>query len=303
MFKFTGIYLNMDVFSIAQLSRFSGIKAHTIRIWEKRYNALNPLRSEGNTRYYTHLQLKRLLNIVTVITQDPHKKLNDVCTLSDTALEEEVASILLQDTEEPKANAFINTLIRDVLAFDEFTFKKNFDQAIATYGFQEVYIQVVYPLIIKLGILWATSKIQTSHEHFCTHIIIQKMYVLLDQIQETAHPTQTWILFLPENEFHEIGLLYASIQLKQSGHKVIYLGANIPISEVANCKDQINATHILTMLVHKESDEIVSQFSQELVDTFKGAKVLMAGSEDHLKNCPKEIIKITEAKDLSKFTN
>ena len=213
----------MDLFSISQLSRYSGIKAHTIRMWEQRYNALKPDRSEGNTRYYDNTQLRRLLNIVSLMEGD--HKVSELCEMPDKGLfrliNEKVQNSI-KTTE--KAEYFISQMIAAGMSYDEQHFEKILSSCLVRYGMKKAYTEVLYPMLVRIGLMWEGDSIPPANEHFISNLLRQKLFAAIDSLPPSKATADKWLLFLQENEFHEIGLLFACYLIRLSGRQVIYLG-------------------------------------------------------------------------------
>ena len=268
----------MNLFSISQLQQFSGIKAHTIRMWEQRYNALKPDRSEGNTRYYDNIQLKRLLNIVSLMSAG--FKVSDLCILPDeklfTLLDEHLKDPLPQDET---ASYFISQLLAAGTAFDETHFEKIFSSCALRLGIRNTYTRVIYPMLTRIGMMWLTDKISPASEHFISNFIRQKRFVAIDSLPPPKSTGKTWMLFLPENEFHEMGLLLSHYLIRQSGDKVIYLGSNVPLDTLMLIKSQVNPAHLLLFFVHQNDPEELQKYLTGLKKNFNHAKIHISGSE------------------------
>jgi methanogenic corrinoid protein MtbC1 len=256
----------MKVFTIAQLEQFSGIKAHTIRIWEQRYNALQPSRSEGNTRYYDNNQLRRLLNISSLM--EYKYKPSKLCILSDEALGELVQEHLLSKQDENPVNEFyITQLIAAATAYNEQSFSTIFNAATAEKGLKLTYGDIIYPLLVRVGYMWTQDSMLVTQEHFMSSLIKQKVFTAVEQIENTIITSdRTWLLFLPENEFHELGLLIANYILKSTGNKVYYLGSNVPLHALNTTLEDLYVSDALTFLVHTPSAEDISEYAKMMED-------------------------------------
>lgn len=267
----------MDLFSISELQQFSGIKAHTIRVWEQRYNALSPTRSEGNTRYYNNIQLKRLLNIVSLMESD--YKVSELCTMTDEKLMELLENKqknipIIDGTNE----YFIAQLIAAASSFDEAHFEKIFSNCVLRMGLRNTYTGVIYPMLYRIGLMWATGTISTAYEHFCSNIIKQKLFSAIDSLPP-AKSNKSWLLFLPENEFHEIGLLFSHYLIRQHGNKVIYLGGNVPIETLITAVEETKSTHLLFFLVHYDTPEASQDYLNSLKNKFSKIKINLSGND------------------------
>jgi len=266
------------MFSISQLEQFSGIKAHTIRIWEQRYNALKPNRSEGNTRYYDDSQLRRLLNIVSLMNSG--YTVSELCGMPDKKLFKIVDEKLNTNTgNEAISEYFVSQLITAGMFFDESHFEKIFSSAMMRFGLKDAYIKVIYPLLLRMGLMWAIDKMPPSKEHFITNLIRQKLFTAIDSLPPAKSSKDIWVLFLPENEFHEIGLLFSHYLIRQSGKKVIYLGTNVPLSTLANAAKEIKPTHLLFFLVKNNIPGDSQLLIKELTKYFIKTKMHVSGNE------------------------
>ncbi len=239
----------MDSFSISELSQYSGIKPHTIRIWEKRYHALKPNRSRGNTRHYDSIQLKRLLNISGLLGAD--YKISELCAMPDEKLKS-LHGAKLNPTVPATADYFVSQLIAAALTYDEPRFVNIFSHCLLRYGLREAYVLVLYPALTRIGLMWLNDSLPTANEHFISNLIRQKLYTAIDSLPPPKPGSPTWILFLPENEFHEIGLLLAFYLIRLSGQKVIYLGGNVPESSLREAVNDVKPENMLMFFVHHD---------------------------------------------------
>lgn len=274
----------MNSFSISDLQQFTGIKAHTIRIWEKRYNALEPFRSEGNTRYYSGEQLRRLLTIVSLM--DKEHKISYLCTLSDKELnkllDEKLDGIIKSYSHD---DILILQMVSAALDFNEAKFDKLFSNALLRYGMKDTYRQIIYPTLVRLGIMWNKDDISVAQEHFVINLIKQKLSTSIEALIPNPESKYTWLLYLPEDEFHEVGLMMANYLIRQAGHKVIYLGSNVPFDAVQSAVNLISPDMILFFLVGKR-DALHNQDYCALVShSFLSRRIYVAVEE----NCVKDL--------------
>jgi methanogenic corrinoid protein MtbC1 len=265
----------MNLFSISQLSQFSGIKPHTIRIWEQRYNAFKPNRSDGNTRYYDDTQLRRLLNIVSLIENG--FKVSSLCLMSDHDLYLMVSNLNISEISE-STEYFVSQLIAAGISYDTNYFEIIFSDCVLKFGMKDAYMKVIHPMMERIGLMWATDSLPTAHEHFISNIVRQKLLAVLDSIEAPDPASESWLLFLPENEFHEIGLLYAQLVIRLSGKKVIYLGSNLPVESVISAIKNIKPENILMFLVHYDLPVQIQKSLDKLNASFKGNKIYLAGN-------------------------
>lgn len=268
----------MSTYSIADLQQLSGIKAHTIRIWEQRYKALKPKRSAGNTRYYDDDQLRRLLNMVTLMEQG--QRVADVCVLSDKELEDQLDTAYSSKTEAgPLEEHFISPMLQAGLSYNEAAFEKTFAAALVRYGWTETYFRVLLPVLNRVGLLWGKATMSPAQEHFLSHLVRQKLSAAIDAITTPPVGDDTWLLFLPENEYHEVGLLFAQYYLRSHGKRVIYLGSDLPMPVLKEALKAIPATHLYTFLVHHGWNDDAKYLVQQLRKVAPKQQLLLSGNE------------------------
>jgi MerR family transcriptional regulator, light-induced transcriptional regulator len=270
----------LNQFSISQLQQLSGIKAHTIRIWEQRYNALNPNRTEGNTRYYDSFQLRRLLSIVSLLGQN--YKISELCSMSNDELQEVLKGQLAKSKLEDPNEYFVSQLIIASMTFDEIYFEKIYTSCVHRLGLRNMYLEVIYPMLLRIGMMWESDSISPAQEHFLTNLLRRKFYSTIDAMPHVNSKNQTWILFLPENEFHEIGLLFSQFIIRHAGCKVVYLGPNLPIDTLENAVTQINPSHLLFFFVHQDLIENSQAYINHLLKNFPKVKLNIAGKKSML---------------------
>jgi MerR family transcriptional regulator, light-induced transcriptional regulator len=217
----------MNAFTIKDLENLSGIKAHTIRIWEQRYNFLKPQRTTTNIRYYTNDELKTLLNIA--LLNKYGFKISHIDRMEPGEIRERILS--LGDTRAIQER-IINDLVQQMIDLDMDTFEKTLNNSIASKGVERTVTQLIFPFLEKIGILWQTGNINPAQEHLVTNIIRQKLMVAIEKCIPAVSMNKTVLFFLPEGEHHELGLLFMYYLLKSKGAKTIYLGANVPLKDV-----------------------------------------------------------------------
>lgn len=268
----------MDLFAISDLQRFSGIKAHTIRIWEQRYNALQPERSEGNTRYYNGSQLRRLLNIVSLLGIG--YKISELSKMPDKKMNEILTELAKQSTgQDPVYEYFISQMVRAGLEFNEEHLEKIFSSCLLRFGLKDAYIYVLYPMLLRVGLMWASDIMTPAQEHFISNLVRQKLLAGIDALPPAANSADSWLLFLPEDEFHEIGLLFSSFLIRQSGKKVIYLGASCSLETLKTAVKTTQPAHLLLFMSHYDDPANTQQYMNRLMQAFPAVDINIAGNE------------------------
>lgn len=218
-------------FSIKDLENLASVKAHTIRIWEKRYQLLVPERTPTNIRTYSLKDLQKLLNVSFLLEHD--YKISKIASHSTSRIAELVGQIVSQKTQ-PKGHQSINSFKIAMMNFDQQLFAKTFDSLSRELDFTTIFKEVLIPLLEEIGLLWQTNTIDPSHEHFITNLIKQKILLRIEQYQLTDIPekSRVFVLFLPENEIHDLGLLFLNYEIVRHGYKCIYLGQSILIENL-----------------------------------------------------------------------
>lgn len=272
MFNYLCFLLNnMGRYKISDLEKLSGVKAHTIRVWEQRYNILEPLRTETNIRYYNDEHLKKLLNVVSLMNAG--NKISTISKFEEQEFKNKVSALIQGGAVGIKEDMLINQLVSSGLSYDENGFEKAFSNAILSFGLMEAYNRVFYPMLLKIGVLWSTSELNPAQEHFVSHLIKQKMYAAIDSLNTAVNETEKWVLFLPEGEMHDIGLLIANYGLRTKGVKVIYLGDNVPLKNLYEVAKNVGATHYLTFVVRQNQEVVINDYLKKMKDEFQNPHI------------------------------
>lgn len=274
-------------FSIKDLENLSGVKAHTIRIWEKRYDVFQPLRTDTNIRIYDLKSLQKLLNI-NFLHQYGYK-ISKISTYS----EEEIPSMVRNIVSEKNAkNHAINVFKIAMMNFDYQLFVKTYNWLLEEKTFRQIFFEVFIPFLEEIGHLWQTDTITPAHEHFVSHLIRQKIVVNIHQAQltERTQLDQTFVLSLPLNEIHDLGLLYLNFELANQGYQVVYLGESMPIENLKDLKKHFNniifVSYLTIQPVRDELEEHINEINEQLLED--NSKVWLLGQMT--KNINKETL-------------
>ncbi|WP_394758672.1 B12-binding domain-containing protein [Flavobacterium sp.] len=243
-----------NVFSIKDLENLSGIKAHTIRIWEKRYAVLEPMRTDTNIRLYDIYNLQKLLNIT--LLHDYGYKISRISKLSPDKIPVLVQEIVSEKSAKSHA---INAFKMAMMNFDQTLFINTYNNLLSEKSFRDVFYEVFIPLMNEIGLLWQSNTITIAHEHFISHLIKQKLISNTEKIQ-VLEPTKTdkiFVLYLPYNEIHELGLMYLNYEFISNGYKTIYLGESVPIDSLKDIQKYFDKiTFVSYMTVQPTKDDI-----------------------------------------------
>jgi DNA-binding transcriptional MerR regulator len=289
----------MSFYTIKDLERLSSQKAHTIRIWEQRYALLSPERTDTNIRYYNDEQLKKLLNVCTLI--DRGMKISHISRLSKTEMADEIEKIIAGTYQlDSQIESMISQALIAIATYDEPLFSEVFSGSVGVLGLKNAYIKIIYPLLVRTGMMWTNDTLLPAQEHFLSNLIRQKLFTAIDSLPLPIAPDQTWVLFLNEQEDHEIGLLFANYLLRQHGKKVIYLGARVPYDNLSSVIQNSQPTHIYTFLVRNQLSEESELLVNNLTSDFGTATICISGGDEKLSNTIKEknIHQITSIESL-----
>nr|WP_315211584.1 MerR family transcriptional regulator [uncultured Flavobacterium sp.] len=252
-----------SVFSIKDLENLSGIKAHTIRIWEKRYDILQPMRTDTNIRLYDLASLQKLLNIT--LLHDYGYKISKIATYPQDKIPSLVREIISNKTAKSHA---ISEFKMAMMNFDQELFFNTYNWLIAEKSFKEVFHQVFIPLMNELGFLWQSDTITPAHEHFISYLIKQKLLINTEKLQilKQTKLDKVFVLSLPMNEIHELGLMYLNYEILLHGYKTIYLGESMPIENLKDLKKHFDSIVFVSYLTVQPEKDILDSYIQKMSD-------------------------------------
>ncbi len=286
----------MAQYSIKDLERLSGIKAHTIRIWEKRYSLVDPARTDTNIRTYSDDDLKKILNVS--ILNRYGIKISHIAALTDQEISEKI-QIISRDSSDYES--LIENLLIAMVDMDEVRIENLLSRSIMQLGFEDCILKIIYPFLDKIGVLWLTGAINPAQEHFISNLIRQKLISAIDSLMPAVHgdPKQ-FLLFLPEGELHEIGLLFYAYLIKRRGHKVTYLGQWVPMHDMHAASSVIEFEYLLTSIVSAVSDKDMPKYLADLSASFPGKTIFISGKQARELNepLPPGIIVLQQAADI-----
>lgn len=297
MFKVKTERLNniKTIFTIKDLENISGIKAHTIRIWEKRYNLLQPNRTDTNIRYYSADSLQKLLN-VALLNKHKHK-ISKIAKMSNEQILLNAREIAFKFASNDEA---INNFKIAMFQFDKVLFNNTYNKLLHRKTFREIFKEIFIPFLHHIGLLWQTKTLLPAHEHFISNLIIQKVQLNTEKLEYAAtNADYTYVLFLPENEIHEIGLMYLNYELVLRGCQTIYLGESLPLDNLDYFFDgELRICFITSMTFRPYNDEIVNYF-YHLDDVLKNTehKLLAVGERTQ------DVKDLDFKSDISVFTS
>jgi len=289
----------ITTYSIKELEHLSGVKAHTLRIWEQRYAILKPNRTNTNIRYYTADDLKLVLNIA-LLNQQGHR-IGSIAKMSKGEITAKVATL---GSSEFRFEWQINQLAHATIEVDEASFEKTMATCILQHGLEKTMLKIIYPFLEKIGIMWMTGNINPAQEHFISNLIRQKIIVAIDGqvVTHQAH-SKHYLLFLPEGELHELSLLFLCYLLKSRDNYVTYLGASVPIKDVKSVVTYKNPDFLYTISTTVPTTSQLKKYLNELANTFPNKTILFSGQRSRgvRYKLPSNIVILKKLDDVFSF--
>jgi DNA-binding transcriptional MerR regulator len=287
--------MNVQRYSISDLEKLTGVKAHTIRIWEKRYGIISPERTDTNIRFYSVRDLQRLLNISFL---NRHGfKISQISGMTDRDIETEVSRM----SEKPGADeGYITDLVSAVNDLDEDRFERILNASILKLGFEASFHEVVFPLAEKVALMWQIGKINACQERFVNNLIRHKLVVAIDGlVGQNESSGKNYLLYLPSGHYDEINLLYANYLLRKSGHHVIYLGPSIPLDHLRSFSNREGIHHVVVSINPGYTEKELDQYLKQLTSVFTSSKITVISlAFEYQLPVSKEIDIISTYKDL-----
>jgi MerR family transcriptional regulator, light-induced transcriptional regulator len=261
------------VYSIKDLEKLTGIKAHTIRIWEQRYQLICPNRTKTNIRYYDDVALKLLLNIA--LLNKNGIKISKIATMSREEITEKVGTLSEVDFNY---DTQLDALTIAIIEMEEYKFDRILSTNIDQIGFERTMLDIIYPFLERLSLLWLTGSINPVQEHFMGYLLRQKVIVAIDREQMVSgRDVKKFVIYLPEGERQELSLLFMHYLLKARQHQVIYLGQDITLEDLRDACQVHKPDYIFTMLNEPILKLSVQQYVDRLANDFDNAKILLSG--------------------------
>ncbi len=276
----------MNAFTIKDLENLTGIKAHTIRIWEQRYTFLKPQRSDTNIRYYSSHELKTVLNIA--LLNKYGFKISHIGKMNEIQMKEKILSLSQAQAQQER---IVNELIQNMVDLNIEDFELVLDKYIQSKGVERTITQIIFPFLERIGILWLTNHINPAQEHLVTNIIRQKLIVGIEGANSHFTVNKTLLLFLPEGEHHELGLLFMYYLLKSRGIKVLYIGANAPLKDIEYVAKLKKPDYLYCHLTSVANNFNFEKFLNNYHQRINGYKLIVSGllTQGYKKSVPPNI--------------
>lgn len=262
----------MGKYSIKELEKLSGIKAHTIRIWEKRHHLVEPRRTPTNIRYYSDEDLKKIINVSLLNTHGV--KISKIVDLTVDEINQKVVEL---SESQNSIEIYIDQLVLSMIDMEEEHFEEILSSLIVKLGFERTIIEIVYPFLEKIGILWLSNNITPAQEHFITNLIRQKIIVATDALPLAPKTAKRVLLFLPENELHELGLLFYHYIAKNQGFRTYYLGQTVPYKDLLYVSEVHCPDVIISAFTTVPTVNALAGFLNRMSADFASAKIFVSG--------------------------
>jgi DNA-binding transcriptional MerR regulator len=261
------------VYSIKDLEKLTGIKAHTLRAWEQRYSIIEPKRTKTNIRYYQDDDLKFILNIA--LLNKNGIKISKIAQMSKAEIAEKVAAISEINFEY---GTQLDALTISMIEMDEYKFDRIVNTNIQQIGFERTMLDVIYPFLDKLSVLWLTGSINPVQENFMSYLIRQKLIVAIDQVPlKTVDQAPKFLIYLPEGEKQELSMLFMHYLLKSRKNHVVYIGQEISLVDLKDACNIYQPDYIFTMITETFAKEPVQSYIDKLAESFTECQVLLSG--------------------------
>lgn len=282
--------------TIRNLENLSGIKAHTIRAWEHRYQAIRPRRSETNIRYYCSTELKRLLDIS--LLNRAGLRISQIRQLSNEEIRERIST--LPDPALQGLNR-VNQLIGAMIDMDTPRFEMILDRFSREKGIHETVSELIFPFLSKSGLLWKSGELDIACEQLALNVVRQKLTVALDRLPPVLENKNPVLLFLPESNHHETGLLLSHYLLSEAGIPTLYLGDNVPLDDLRHVAGLKSPALLLTHLVHCREGQSPARFFRSFQQVMPGMKLIVSGKKERTQRAPDNLLFIQTEEEFRKL--
>lgn len=245
-------------------------------MWEKRYNLLEPHRTGTNIRKYNDVQLRKLINVTTLL--DKGMKISHIACLNARELENKTEIAMQAATASESSLLYIDQFVKSMSDMDEEMFEKLFSSCVLRFGLKDTFVEIIYPFLKKVGVMWCCDQILPAHEHFITSLIKQKLFTAADGRHPVKNDPDSWLLALPHGEYHELGLLLGHFLIRNSGHRSIYLGPDVPFVNILPSVEFTKAKNLLISMIRKNDSDQMDLYLNQLSTHIKNCKIYVAVS-------------------------
>ena len=285
-------------FTIKELESLSGIKAHTIRIWEQRYGFLKPSRTETNIRRYSNDELKTLLT-VALLNKYGYK----ISKIDSMSYDQRSKAVMELSEQEASTERLVNKMIGHMVDMRNIAFEKLLNDHIHENGIEKTITEIIFYFLERVGILWHTNHILPVQEHIVSNIVRQKILSAIDGLPLVHKQEPVFLLFLPEDEHHEMGLLFVYYLLRKKRFPVIYLGSSVPLKDVQYLFENKAPDYLYLHLTSFPRRHDLAKYLSALSQKFPGTKILLSGSAiiDYRKPLPSNTVRFQSLEEVLSY--
>ncbi|WP_372647921.1 MerR family transcriptional regulator [Draconibacterium sp.] len=290
--------MKTEGYSIKDLETLSGIKAHTIRIWEKRYDLLKPERTDTNIRYYTDDDLKRMLNVSLLVRNG--YKISKVAAWKEADIKQTVLDVAKTKKSE---EGYVDRLLLFMVNFDNVGFTELVNEIIEKFGLEEAMQNIFFALFERIGTFWQVGSIFPAQEHYITSFIRQKIIAAIDAHGITNSKEKTILFYLPEEELHELSLLFYSYLALKLGYNIIYLGQFVPFADLEKIQSHVELDFIFTAFISPIQKENLENYLEKLKELYQQQKVFITGWQvkEHAPKLPRNFKVVKDYREFKKY--
>lgn len=263
----------MERFTIRDIEHMTGIKAHTLRIWEQRYNLFTPKRKESKHRYYDNDDLKALLQIAFLYHTG--WKISRIAQLTPEAI---LKAVTDSEINSQNYKIAVLKLLDAAINFNEKAFVELLNELIEKVGLEACVTQVCYPFLQRVGLLWMTNNIIPAQEHFSSYLIQHKIIAETDKLPDAAVSTEGIVLFTPDGEYHELPLLFINYLLRKNNWRTIYLGSDVKLEDLQKFDADKNISYLFLHVITNFSGWEIDDYLERLCTAFPEKKIVASGS-------------------------
>ena len=263
----------MAEYKIKDLENLTGIKSHTIRIWEKRYRILSPDRTDTKIRTYSDSELTHLLT-VSMLNRNGIK-ISKIAKLS----QEDMNKLLwdIKVNKEPEYS--MDKLLLSLVSLDEELFKETLANLLETEGLEKTFTNHLIPFLDRIGIMWLIGSVNPAQEHFMSNLIRQKIISEIDKQEIPVSTEKSVLMYLPEHEWHEMSLLFYHFLLRSKGIPTFYLGQSLPYESLVECIEKLKPNYILSSWLTAVDGKLVVGYFKKLKSDYPNLDVFAGGPQ------------------------
>ena len=288
----------MEEYSIKDLEKITGIKSHTIRIWEKRYKIFCPKRTSSNLRIYCNDDLKKLMSINTLLKYG--YRISQIASFSDEEIKEKLTQLIQSKTN---TNVIVENLIVALFDIDEEKFDKLYTRSILQYGFEETFIKIICPLFKKVELLWQIGKVNQIHKNFISNFIRRKIIIAIDAQIVSQQKDKTFLFFLPEGEFNDIKLLFFLYFVKKKSYKTIYLGENVSLKDLEEVFTGKTIDYLIFSFEKIKNVLVINDYLKKIENLFSNTKIIICCDTDEINSKSERVYFINTAETFIELIN